>query len=134
VVGGVGTKEAYMYPEEFHKCRKKLQKTQKELAQLLGISMKAVCSYEQGWREIPLHTERQIFYLLSNRRGKKKCVSSCWEIKNCEVKEQCPAWEFQSGNLCWFLAGTLCDCTKGYSLDEKAERCRQCEILKNRLE
>ena len=64
-----------MYPEEFLKCRKKLQKTQKEMAKLLGISMKAVCSYEQGWREIPLHTERQIFYLLSNRRGKEKCIS-----------------------------------------------------------
>lgn len=123
-----------MYPEEFQQCRKKLKKTQKEMADLLGVSLKAVHSYEQSWREIPLHIERQIFFLLSNRQGKEKCLSPCWEIKKCEMKRQCPAWEFQCGHLCWYLAGTLCNCTQGYTFEEKAERCRQCDILRSRLE
>ncbi len=38
---------------EFSLFRKKLQKTQKELAQLLGTSLKAIHSYEQAWRTIP---------------------------------------------------------------------------------
>jgi hypothetical protein len=120
--------------EEFFKCRKRLGKTQKEMAEILGIAMKTVHSYEQGWRKIPSHIERQVFFLLSNRKGKEKSVTPCWEKKQCGIKEQCPAWEFQSGHLCWFLCGTLCACTQGCSLEEKSERCRSCEILKTLLE
>ncbi len=38
-----------MDKNEFYWFRKKLQKTQKDMAQLLGTSLKAVESYEQGW-------------------------------------------------------------------------------------
>ena len=51
-----------MDSKEFKKWRKKLNKTQKEIAQLLGLSVKAVHSYEQGWRNIPAHVERQMFF------------------------------------------------------------------------
>ncbi|MGB5991268.1 MAG: helix-turn-helix transcriptional regulator, partial [Desulfobacterales bacterium] len=37
-----------MDSKEFKKWREKLNKTQKEIAQLLGVSVKAVHSYEQG--------------------------------------------------------------------------------------
>ncbi|MCK4792980.1 MAG: helix-turn-helix domain-containing protein, partial [Desulfobacteraceae bacterium] len=39
--------------EEVLRARKKLGKTQKQLAELLGTSLKAVHSYEQGWRSVP---------------------------------------------------------------------------------
>ena len=26
-----------------------------------------------------------------------------------EKKEMCPAWEFEAGDLCWFISGTICD-------------------------
>ena len=123
-----------MDTEEFRRSRKKLGKTQKEMAELLGIAMKTVHSYEQGWRNIPSHIERQVFFLLSNHRGKSRSIIPCWEKKQCRMKEQCPAWEFQSGHLCWFLCGTCCDCTQGCSLEEKMEKCRSCEILKTLLE
>ena len=42
-----------MQSEEFVLIRKKLNKTQRELAELLGVSIKAVHSYEQGWRTVP---------------------------------------------------------------------------------
>mgnify|MGYP001822735688 FL=1 len=49
-----------MEKNEFTTIRKKLAKTQKELSELLGTSLKAVSSYEQGWRNIPVHVERQL--------------------------------------------------------------------------
>jgi DNA-binding XRE family transcriptional regulator len=54
-----------MDKKEFSYYRKKLQKTQKEMAQLLGTSLKAVESYEQGWRSIPVPVERQVLFFLA---------------------------------------------------------------------
>ena len=48
---------------EFSKIRGILGKTQKKLAQLLWVSVKAIQSFEQGWREIPPHIERQMLFL-----------------------------------------------------------------------
>ncbi len=53
-----------MDPANFKHLRTRLSKTQKELAQLMGISIKAIHSYEQGWRKIPHHVERQALFLL----------------------------------------------------------------------
>ena len=44
-----------MDDKEFLRARKILGKTQKQLAELLGTSIKAVHSYEQGWRTVPAH-------------------------------------------------------------------------------
>ncbi|BCL59624.1 helix-turn-helix domain-containing protein [Desulfomarina profundi] len=123
-----------MIKEEFSIARKKLGKTQKQLAELLGMSLKTIHSYEQGWRTIPAHIERQIFFLLINQRGRKNSLTPCWEKKECDVKETCPAWEFQSGHLCWFLCGTKCDCTHDISQKEKIEICKQCDIFQALLE
>lgn len=51
-----------MDKKEFAQVRKKIGKTQKQLAALLGVSLKAIHSYEQGWRSIPSHIERQVFF------------------------------------------------------------------------
>lgn len=114
----------------FAKARAILGKTQKELAQLLGISLKAVQSYEQGWRSVPLHVERQLFFLIVNQRPKDpKKKSCCWNVKKCAAKQDCPAWEFQAGHLCWFLSGTLCSCSSDKSGKDKMELCRDCPVL-----
>jgi hypothetical protein len=118
--------------KEFKKFRKKIGKTQKQMAQLLGVSVKAVHSYEQGWRNIPANVERQMFFFLSRIKENQKDRNTCWAIKNCspETKEKCPAWEFQAGDLCWFINGTFCcgdDC-KDWA--EKIKCCRSCEVFK----
>nr|HID59729.1 helix-turn-helix domain-containing protein [Desulfobacterales bacterium] len=120
-----------MDSKEFLYFRKKLNKTQKEIAQLLGTSIKAVHSYEQGWRSVPAHVERQLFFLVSRRRGRNKAQKPCWVIKKCppERKKQCPAWEFQAGKLCWFINGTICECEAKKDWDEKMKICRSCEVL-----
>ena len=119
--------------EEFSLVRKKLGKTQKQLSELLGMSLKTIHSYEQGWRTIPNHIERHIYFLLINQRGRKDSLQPCWEQKKCTIKENCPAWEFQSGHLCWYLSGTLCECTLDTSKKEKLEICKQCSIFTNLL-
>lgn len=122
-----------MEKKEFAKGRKKLGKTQKQLAALLGVSLKAVHSYEQGWRKVPAHIERQMLFLLSSQIGNSQDRKPCWERKDCDRKEECPAWEFQSGHLCWFICGTLCDCTSERSCREKIEICKECEVLTSLL-
>lgn len=124
-----------MNQDEFLHARHKLKKTQKQTAELLGVSIKAVHSYEQGWRKIPSHIERQVFFLLSRKRGLKKSLKPCWEIKKCPParKNSCPAWEFQAGKLCWFINGTICECNVQENWQKKMEICRTCEVLKNTL-
>ena len=120
---------------EFKKLRIKIGKTQKQMAQLLGVSIKAVHSYEQGWRNIPANVERQMFFLLSRMDGNSKNIKPCWVIKKCqtETKKQCPAWEFNTGELCWFVNGNICCGNVCKDWKEKMKYCRSCEVLKSFL-
>ena len=123
--------EATLDSKEFSQFRKKLKKTQKQMAELLGTSLKAIHSYEQGWRTIPTHVERQLYFLLSRARDGHSRQKPCWTIKKCPPsrKKQCPAWEFRSGKLCWFINGTICEGTPHKNWKEKMEVCRTCEVL-----
>ena len=122
-----------MDQKQFSRARAKLGKTQKELAELLGLSLKAVQSYDQGWRSIPLHVERYLYFLLVSKRNNGQPTIDCWERKYCDCKEECPAWEFQAGQLCWFFSGTLCECGADKNWREKMEVCRSCEVLSSLL-
>jgi hypothetical protein len=112
-----------------------LEKTQRQMAQLLGVSIKAVHSYEQGWRSVPVHVERQIFFLMSRLKKNTQSKMSCWDKKNCppEKKERCPAWEFQAGDLCWFICGTICDGNVHKNWKDKMKLCRTCQVMKSML-
>jgi DNA-binding XRE family transcriptional regulator len=120
-----------MDKQEFSHIRKTLGKTQREVADLLGTSLKAVHSYEQGWRNIPVHVERQLLFMLTQRRGEPVITKACWTQKKCppEIKRHCPAWEFNAGNLCWFINGTLCEGTVHKSWRDKMKVCRSCDVL-----
>ena len=120
-----------MDSKEFIHYRKKLNKTQKQMAQLLGTSLKAIHSYEQGWRSIPPSAERQMLFLVSRIAENRKRRKPCWAIKKCspEQKAQCPAWEFKVGDLCWFINGTICEGAVQKSWKEKMKICRSCEVF-----
>lgn len=113
-----------------------MKKTQKQIAQLLGTSIKAIHSYEQGWRTIPPHVERQMFFLLSNRKNVQKARRSCWTETKCpsKRKKQCPAWEFNAGKLCWFINGTICKGAAKNTWKEKMQICRSCDVFISLLE
>jgi len=111
--------------------RKRLGKTQKEIAELLGNSIKAVHSYEQDWRSIPPHVERQVYFLLSRHREGNTPVKNCWTVRHCpkERKHHCPAYEFRAGTLCWLINGTICQGEVHKDWKEKMAICRKCEVL-----
>ena len=117
---------------EFKKIRSKLGKTQKEMAQLIGTSIKAVHSYEQGWRKIPHHVERQMLFLIFRSVHGETQEAACWDKLNCPDKQRnkCPAWEFKSGDLCWFINGTICSGQVHDTWQEKILECKKCPIFK----
>ena len=109
--------------------RKKLGKTQIQISILLASSIKSIHSYEQGWRNIPVHVERQILFLISQMNQKK--IKPCWSIKKCsyQQKKKRPAWEFPAGKICWFINGTICEGETKKSWREKIDFCRTCEVF-----
>jgi hypothetical protein len=123
--------------EEFVEARTKLDKTQKEMSQLLGVSVKAIYSYEQGWRSVPTHVERQIFFLLSRKRGARDLsrAKPCWTIKKCPPKRrrECPAYEYNAGKFCWLVNGTICECKAQKNWKEKMKICRECAVMNDLL-
>ena len=121
-----------MTKTEFAHARRILGKTQREMAQLLGTSVKAVSSYEQGWRAVPLHIERQIYFFLSRLTGVTEALQPCWEVNSCseEVKKGCPAWEFNVGNLCWFISGTFCAKCLTDDPRQKIDMCKRCKAFR----
>ena len=124
-----------MKRDEFSSIRSQLGKTQYQMAQILGTSLKAVQSFEQGWRNIPVHIERQVLYLLVLKKLRRKKGRPCWMILRCpmETKRRCPAWEFQVGLLCWFINGTICHGQVQASWRRKMEICRKCKVFRTVL-
>jgi putative transcriptional regulator len=120
-----------MEKKEFSKIRLYLGKTQGQMAQLLGVSLKAVQSFEQGWRKVPTHIERQALFLLAIKKCPPKKAKPCWEIQKCsvETKRNCPAWEFRAGHLCWFINGTICNGDIQESWRQKMKICQQCAVF-----
>ena len=121
--------------EEFSRIRRYLGKTQSQLAQVLGISYKAIQSFEQGWRNIPVHTERQVLFLVALKKASPEKDRPCWVVRKCptETKRNCPAWELQAGYLCWFINGTICQGKVRESWQKKMKLCRQCKVFRAML-
>jgi DNA-binding XRE family transcriptional regulator len=69
----------------FAEIRAYLGKTQKQMAQLMGTSNKAIESFEQGWRNISPHIERQLYFLVSQKTiTEGKSSVNCWDIRECQ--------------------------------------------------
>ena len=124
-----------MTKKEFSRIRKTLKKTQKEIAILLGISQKAVESYEQGLRNIPRNIERIMYFLLfklnMDKLGKGEL---CWEEKGCsiEIRRNCVAWIADEGFFCWFLTGKTCLGQKMASATD-SQNCFDCNFFQEKL-
>lgn len=124
-----------MTPGEFTAFRARLKKTQKEMAEFLGVSLKAVESYEQGWRNIPANIERILYYLLfkmnQNLFGRG---DRCWFEKKCPpaIRANCPAWIAREGLYCWFLTGKMCRAEKK-GRSERGMSCSGCAFFSKNL-
>ena len=124
-----------MEKKEFSAARDYLGKTQGQMAQILGVSLKADQSFEQGWRNIPVHIERQVLFLLTSKKSPRGGRRACWVMRSCpaETKKNCPAWEFRVGNLCWFINGTICHGQVQENWQKKVKICRQCKVFRTML-
>jgi DNA-binding XRE family transcriptional regulator len=122
-----------MNSKEFSQIRSLLSKTQKQMAQLLGVSLKAIQSFEQGWRKIPVHTERQSLLLLALKRSDVHRNRPCWLIMECatEFQKNCPAREFNAGYLCWLINGTICHGKEQNNWQQKMGMCKKCKVFQS---
>ena len=121
-----------MDSQEFIQIRDYLGKTQDQLARLLCVSLRAIQSYEQGWRHIPTMVERHLLFLFSSKRSVDESVRPCWDITNCpdEWKGKCIAWEYRLKHLCWFVNGTYCYGKFNDVWEKKIQICRECEVFR----
>jgi DNA-binding XRE family transcriptional regulator len=124
-----------MISREFSRIRHHLEKTQIQMAQLLGVSCKAVQSFEQGWRKIPVHIERQALFLLALKSANNRGRKPCWAIKECstDARNCCPAWEFKAGQMCWLINGTVCHGEVRKSWSKKMTLCKKCEVFQSAI-
>ena len=58
--------------KEFSQTRHQVGKIERQIAQLLATSLKAIQSFEQGWRNVPAHTKRQLLFLMTLKSSQKK--------------------------------------------------------------
>jgi transcriptional regulator with XRE-family HTH domain len=124
----------------FARLRQALGKSQRELSELLGVSLKAVESYEQGWRNVPTHVERVLYFLLF-KLGDDDALEGapCWEIQDCppQTREKCVAYVAKEGRYCWFFTGKLCARVAGAAAGgAKLGRlggCYACPVFSRRL-
>jgi transcriptional regulator with XRE-family HTH domain len=121
-----------MSPSRFadlKRVRRTLGVSQSKLAELLGTSIRAVQSYEQGWRNVPDHVQRSTALLtyLHNRKSTKP-PKPCWEVRRCdsEIRDACSVYELQAGDLCWLIPGRCCPDNGEASL----ATCEGCQVMK----
>ena len=110
--------------------------SQSELAANLGVSLKAVQSYEQGWRSIPGSIEKLVFFYLSrlNRKSNPAAVD-CWKITKCRAKKRgkCLVERLGAGEECWMVSGNTCNGAWLKSWREKRTVCFKCGVLLRHL-
>ena len=117
--------------------RAELGRSQKEMADLPGISKKAVQSYEQGWRKTPPHVEQAILlHAILRRHADLRRIPFCRQLNRCPAKTRrdCPSARLRTPGFCWMLTGTLCCGQPTGSWAAKRTRCFQCEVMKRLLE
>jgi transcriptional regulator with XRE-family HTH domain len=124
---------ARMGGADFARLRASLGKSQRELAELLGLSLKAVESYEQGWRNVPAHVERMLYFLLFKLNADELGTEEpCWASKACpeDRRDKCVAYVADEGRFCWFFTGRLCASAKGSAKPgSDCEACYDCEVF-----
>jgi len=109
-------------------------RTQKEMALALGISEKAVQSYEQGWRKVPVRVMIQLLVLLALYRKHTIDDVPCWEIRKCSSaqREKCASFTVGRGQFCWFVGSKECRPESPASKDALFP-CMDCPVVQRLL-
>jgi DNA-binding XRE family transcriptional regulator len=113
--------------------RKSLAMTQAEFAGVLGVSVRAVQSYEQGWRVIPTATILHMFALLASIRRRDLGEVPCWVLKGCSdsARADCRSHCLNGGLFCWLVAGNVFG--KGSEEPCGPLKCIDCAVIRRLL-
>ena len=117
--------------------RAELGCSQREMAAVLGVSKKAIESYEQGWRKTPPHVEQMVLLqAILRRHPDLRKIPRCWSLNKCslEIRKRCPSAKLKLAGFCWFITGTLCHGEPAGSWAAKRDRCLECQVMKGLLE
>jgi len=118
---------------DLRRAREVLGKSQTELSALLGVSTRAVQSYEQGWRPCPPYVQKLVGMLLMLhwRRAQKKSVAPCWKIHQCtkQSRSECPTYQYDCPDMCWLVTGDYCHGEKQKNWQSKLAKCMECEVM-----
>ncbi len=118
--------------------RESLGLTQDQFAAMLGYSIRAIQSCEQGWRKPSPALEKMALLLyMAHQQGGALGEHACWEALQCspQVRETCVAYMSRQGHLCWFLTGNMaCARTRLHSWEEKKAICAACPFFQRMLE
>jgi DNA-binding XRE family transcriptional regulator len=124
-----------MNNQEFVKIRIDMGITQNRLSRILCVSLKTIQSFEQGWRNIPAHIEREmlLFQVLKYSGNSGTPPVPCWQIRDCAEawRKECIVWALQVRHFCWYLNGTFCFGKAQENWEEKIRLCRQCDVFIN---
>jgi hypothetical protein len=84
--------------------------TQAETASFLGISKKAIESYEQGWRNAPDAVWKELITIAAVQHGYPKGSDPCWKVMHCssQIRQACFCSRKMGGHFCWMTATTNC--------------------------
>jgi len=122
---------------DLRSIRKALDKSQSQMAALLGVSTRAIQSYEQGWRTPPGAALKLAGYMLylQRREGMTDTLAPCWEVNQCDpaLRETCFASQIGEGRCCWLITGNSCGDRTYDCWPEKLARCRACEVIRRWL-
>lgn len=130
----VSGSNAARHAETVKQIRALLGRTQGELAGALGISSKAIQSYEQGWRVVPARVLIQLLLLVALYRRQSADSMPCWEIRRCDIKQRrrCASYTIGHGRFCWFIGEK--DCKPDGDSGDEIIPCMKCPVVTRLLE
>lgn len=88
-----------------------MQWSRVEVASFLGVSKKAIESYEQGWREIPDRVWKQLITTAAvQKEYPLRIHGRCWETTDCppSIRDTCYSYRKMHGHFCWLTATNCC--------------------------
>lgn len=116
--------------------RARLGLSQSELGSVLGVSSRAVQSYEQGWRALPRPVATQLMTVLAIHGDHPDHFTPCWKITGCpeETRSRCTSFKISKGRFCWLMAGTACGGSKAAGQTKGTSPCVGCVVVRSLLD
>jgi DNA-binding XRE family transcriptional regulator len=123
-------------PQWARAVRGKLGLSQSKLAAMLGVSSRAVQSYEQGWRAMPRPVASQLMTVLAIHCDHSNQSPPCWSLTGCpdETRGRCQALKVGQGRFCWVLSGSVCGNRRAPGSAAGPQPCIGCVVMRNLLD